>query len=147
MSEMSAIENIVALSVGSDAAQVKAAINDALQQKVMVTLEKIGIGAAGLVGLTFLLIIISGLGIITHKLFNHDTISLECPDVDINDTHILNNINYVKLNASSNNKIKISKEVIALNDTNLNIVRMSMVILWIVIISGVIGGIYFKYKS
>tara|TARA_B100001079_G_scaffold229301_1_gene207924 strand:- start:890 stop:1099 length:210 start_codon:yes stop_codon:yes gene_type:complete len=39
MSEMSAIENIVALSVNSDAAQVKAAINDALQQKVMVTLE------------------------------------------------------------------------------------------------------------
>ena len=39
MSEMSAIENIVALSVDGDAAQVKAAINDALQQKVMVTLE------------------------------------------------------------------------------------------------------------
>jgi|TARA_Y100001951_G_scaffold62830_1_gene50194 hypothetical protein len=39
MSEMSAIENIVSLSVNSDAAQVKAAINDALQQKVMVTLE------------------------------------------------------------------------------------------------------------
>ena len=31
MSEMSAIENIVALSVDGDAAQVKAAINDALQ--------------------------------------------------------------------------------------------------------------------
>jgi len=39
MSEMSAIENIVALSVNSDAAQVKAAIGDALQQKIMVTLE------------------------------------------------------------------------------------------------------------
>ena len=39
MSEMSAVENIVALSTNGDAAQVKAAINDALQQKVMVTLE------------------------------------------------------------------------------------------------------------
>lgn len=39
MSEMSAIENIVALSVNSDATQVKAAIGDALQQKIMVTLE------------------------------------------------------------------------------------------------------------
>ena len=39
MSEMSASENIVSLSVNGDAAEVKSAIQTALQQKVMVTLE------------------------------------------------------------------------------------------------------------
>ena len=37
MSEMSASENIVSLSVNGDAAEVKSAIQTALQQKVMVT--------------------------------------------------------------------------------------------------------------
>jgi hypothetical protein len=39
MSEMSAVENIVALSVNGDAGEVKSAINSALQQKILVALE------------------------------------------------------------------------------------------------------------
>ncbi|MBT6439553.1 MAG: hypothetical protein HOK72_07580 [Flavobacteriales bacterium] len=39
MSETSTIDNIVSMSINGDAAEVKSAITDALQQKIMIALE------------------------------------------------------------------------------------------------------------
>jgi hypothetical protein len=90
----------------------------------------------GLIVFTWVLLIIIGLGFITTKMFNTETITTTCPnvDVDIDKIHIVDGVQYIKLNYPNIITKEVYDNVLDLsNKSQRGIIQMSLVSIWLIL--------------
>ena len=102
----------------------------------------------GIIAFTWVLLILIGLGFITTKMFNTETITTTCPnvDVDIDKIHILDGEQLVKLNYPNIITKEVYDNVLDLsNKPQRDIIKISLVSIWLML--GLIIPLILVYKK
>ena len=112
----------------------------------MFNFNNIGTIIIGLIAFTWVLLILIGLGYITDKVFKANTITTQCPNVDINDIHTLDGVQLVKLNYPTIIETQVYNNTIDLsNKPQRDIIKISLVSIWLML--GLIIPLILVYKK